>query len=415
MENKKYLLIILLLLFSTNSGIANPKIKLGIDVLIEHNFKELKGKKVILLTNNAGRTSKGELTVKTFLKTKECNLIALMTPEHGFYTTIPAGKKVKNSTLFNLPVYSLYWKDRKPLYKHLKNCNAVVIDIQDIGIRSYTFLSTVFNTMQICAIKNIPVYILDRPNPMGGLIVDGNTLEPDMRSFVGIIPTSYIHGCTLGELATMINNERWLKNGKKSIKCKLRVIKMKNWYRWMAWEDTGLQWYPTSPHIPTVNAIRGAAVLGVFGELGFISIGIGTTLPFQYLGSPFLNTNAILKALRTQRFEGLNLNPIIYRPFYGMYSGKDCNGFLFTFPLSNLFTPYSDGFKMMLAIRKNYPKLFQEKVIKKKSKMMFEKVTGNPQIFKALFNKGSDWKIKLLIRKGLNKFIKIRKKHLLYK
>ena len=394
---------------------TNPNIKLGIDVLIEHNFKELKGKKVILLTNNAGRTNQGKLTVQAFLDNKNCKLIALLTPEHGFYTTVPAGKKVKDITLFHLPVYSLYWKDRKPLEKHFKHCDAVVVDIQDIGIRSYTFLSTVYNTMKVCARKQIPVYILDRPNPLGGLIVDGNTIEKGRESFVGIVPTSYIHGCTLGELTTIINNQGWLNDKKTKLKCQLKVIKMKNWHRWMAWEDTGLIWYPTSPHIPTVNAIRGAAVLGVFGELGFISIGIGTTLPFQYIGSPYLNTSKIINSLGTKRFEGLNLNPIIYRPFYGMYSGKDCNGFLMTFPLSNLFTPYSDGFRIMLAVRKNYPDLFQSKIIKQKSKKMFGKVTGNPQIFKALFNKSSDVKVMRLIHKGLNNFIKIRKKYLMYK
>jgi len=415
MKNGKYLLVALFFLYTIIPAYSTPNIKLGIDVLIENHFKELNGKKVILLTNNAGRTNKGELTVQAFLKNKNLNLIALLTPEHGFYTTIPAGQKVKDDRLFGLPVYSLYWKDRKPLNKHLKKCDALVIDIQDIGIRSYTFLSTVFNTMQVCAVKNIPVYILDRPNPLGGLVIDGNTLEPEMKSFVGIIPTSYIHGCTIGELATMINKEGWLNKRNKRIRCKLKVIKMKNWHRWMQWEDTGLLWYPTSPHIPTPNAIRGAAVLGVFGELGFISIGIGTTLPFQYIGSPYLNTLKIIKSLGTKRFEGLNLNPIVYEPFYGMYSSKACNGFLLTFPLSNLFTPYSDGFKIILAIRKNYPKLFQSKIIKQKSKKMFGKVTGNPQIFKELFNNGNDKRIIKLIHKGLNNYIKIRQKYLLYK
>ncbi|MCK5740605.1 MAG: DUF1343 domain-containing protein [Chlorobi bacterium] len=417
---KKLLSIIALIsiftLEASALGMNNSKIKLGIDVLIESNFEQVKGLKIALLTNHAGRTSNGDLTVEAFLKTNSCTITTLLTPEHGFYTTVPAGNHVKNDVLFNLPAISLYGSNRRPQYKHLDNCDAVVIDIQDIGIRSYTYISTMYKTMDACADFGKKVIILDRPNPLGGMIVDGNTVEPGKETFVGIIPVSYIHGCTVGELAKMINNEGWLPKDfeGKSRQCDLTVIKMEKWERWMAWEDTGLLWFPTSPHIPTVNSVRGAAMLGIIGELSVTSIGIGTTLPFQYIGSPYIKPDLVEKELKQLSYHGVNLVPARYRPFYGMYRGKDCNGWLLSFPLDNLFAPYTTGLEIMLAYRKAYPKYFTSKNIKKNSRIMFQKVTGTAYLFKALMDGGSDEEVMRLARKGMDSYILIREKYLLY-
>jgi uncharacterized protein YbbC (DUF1343 family) len=394
-----------------------PVVKTGIDILVETNFNLLRNLNILLLTNHAGRTNQGELTFDAFQKTNNCKLIGLLTPEHGFYTTVPAGQSVGNDKINNIPVYSLYGKNKQPVLNQLKNCNAIVIDIQDIGIRSYTYLSTVYKTMEAAADNDIPLYILDRPNPIGGLIIDGNMLETEWNSFVGIIPVPYIHGCTIGELAEMINEEGWLPVDKKGFpkKCNLIVIKMQHWERWMQWEDTGLEWFPTSPHIPTVNAARGAAVLGVFGELGIISIGIGTTLPFQYIGAPYINTKAVITQLATSKFPGLTLNPTKYRPFYGMYSGKDCHGFLLTFPANNLFTPYSTGIKLLATMNKIYPNLFSKHKISKNAKNMFCKVTGTNKIIQAFLDNKSTDEIMKLATEGLGEFLILRDKYLMYK
>ncbi|MFC2131916.1 exo-beta-N-acetylmuramidase NamZ domain-containing protein [Bacteroidota bacterium] len=413
-----YLFLIVFITVSTLNLYSQikPLTKPGIDNLVESDFEILKGKNIVLLTNHAGRTSSGELTVEAFLNTDVCRIIAVMAPEHGFYTTVPAGKHVKDDNIFGLPVYSLYGKNRKPVFSQLEECNAVVIDIQEIGVRSYTYISTVFRTMQSCAEYNLPVYILDRPNPLGGLIVDGNIVDKGKESFVGIIPVSYIHGCTIGELARMINGEGWLSKDKDvNDKCDLTVIKMKNWERRMQWEDTGLNWYPTSPHVPTVNAVRGIAMQGIFGELGIISIGIGTTLPFQYIGSPDLDIKAVEKELGTLSMHGVTLNPVKYQPFYGMYSGKQCKGFLFTFPIDNLFAPYSTGIRLYAALNKIYPSMFKTKSIPGKAQLMFSKVTGTDDILDAFINKKSTEEILLIARKGLDDFMLIREKYLLYK
>jgi uncharacterized protein YbbC (DUF1343 family) len=392
------------------------KIKLGIDILIESDFEILKNKNILLLTNNTGRTSSGELTVKAFLNTKKCKIIGLLTPEHGFYTTVPAGETVNDDKIFGLPTYSLYGNCRKPDPKILKECNAVVIDIQDIGIRSYTYISTIFKTMQSCAQNNLPVYILDRPNPLGGDIVDGNIVEKGKESFVGIVPISYIHGCTVGELAQMFNEEGWLaeKGKKEKIKCNLTVIKMQNWKRSMTFEDTGLTWYPTSPNIPTVNSIRGAAVLGIFGELGIISIGIGTTLPFQFIGAPDFNTEEVINEIKNMDLKGMQFSPIKFQPSSGMYSGKQCDGFLITFSKVQNFSPYSDGIKFFTTLSKKNPNLFGKTKLTDRAIDMFNKVTGTNEILKALINHKSIDEILKISNSGLIEYKAMRKKYLLY-
>ena len=402
--------------FSQSAQPAKGRILFGIDVLIKSDFEVLKGKKVGLLTNNAGRTKNNELTAKILNEQNSFELKALFVPEHGFYTTIPAGKNVQDGNLFGIPVHSLYNTYKSPKSTLLDSLDILVIDLQDIGVRSYTYISTMFNTMEICAETDLPVLVLDRANPLGGLTVDGNVLEMKWQSFVGKIPVSYIHGCTIGELAVMINEEGWLDNNNKGTtkKCDLEVIEMKNWERWMQWEDTGYNWYPTSPHIPTVDAVRGIATLGVFGELGIFSIGIGTTLPFQYLGAPGLDIEQIETELNELKKDGLIISPIKYQPIYGLYSGKKVNGFLLKFEKYNNYLPYSSGFEIFLKLRKHKPALFDLNKLKSKNINMFKKVTGTDKLINAMKNNSSEKKIRKLANQGLTNFILMRNKYLLY-
>jgi uncharacterized protein YbbC (DUF1343 family) len=415
---KEILIPILVLIFITVSY-SQPQnviqVKTGMDVLIENNFDSLARKKISLLTNFTGRTNKGTLSAEVFLKTKICTLVKIFTPEHGFYTTVPAGENVSDDNFEGIPILSLYGNSRKPSKEQLKQCDAIVVDLQDIGIRPYTYISSVYNLMDACSDAGIPIYILDRPNPLGGMVVDGNVVEKDKESFIGIAPLPYVHGCTIGELAEMFNGEGWLPNDKNGIpkKCDLHIIKMQNWKRVMWWEDTGLEWYPTSPHIPTVDAARGAAMLGAWGELSLFSIGIGTTLPFQYAGSPNFNTDAILKQLNGS-MSGVQLLPTKYNPSYGMYNGKNCNGFLLKFTPDNLFQPYTNGIRLVLAIRSLYPSLFNKKNFSAQSRAMFTKATGTDEIFDLLMDGKSDFEILDAAKKGLDNFLKIRAKYLLY-
>ncbi|MFW5701932.1 MAG: DUF1343 domain-containing protein [Bacteroidota bacterium] len=378
-------------------------------------FAQIQGMRVALLTNHAGRTASGDATLDVFADQKKyigrevCSFVGVFTPEHGYYTSVPAGELVDDGTIDGIPVFSLYGRERSPRRQDLEKFDALVIDIQDIGIRSYTYISTVFYAIRACAENGKKVFVLDRPNPIGGMVVDGNVIDAGRESFVSIIPTPYIHGCTVGELAMMMNDEGWL-----GARCDLTVIRMQGWQRWMAWEDTDLMWLPTSPHIPTPDAVRGAAMLGIFGELGIISIGIGTTSPFQYIGSPQFDIEAVDRALLIEDFFGVKLIESRFRPFYGMYSGSDCTGWLLRFPLSNHFRPYTTGIRLMLGIRKVHPELFNGAKISDRGKEMFRKVTGTDAILDGFLNRRSDEDILRAARKGLNEFLDIRAKYLLY-
>ncbi len=403
-----FLVIFFIVIYSTQS--QNPRIKLGIDVLSESGFEILKAKKVALLSNFSGRNSNGELTAKILADSDSLSLTAIVAPEHGFNTTVPAGEAVGDDEMFGVPVLSLYNISRKPTKSQMDKFDVLVVDIQDIGIRSYTYISTVFYLMQSCAKFNKPVIILDRPNPLGGMIVDGGTVKKGKESFVSIIPVSYLHGCTIGELAEMINNEGWLSNDAK-LKCDLTVIKMSSWERWMHWEDTGLKWYPTSPHIPTVNAVRGAAAMGLFGELGIMSIGIGTTLPFQYIGSPDFNSPPESVIERVSNL-GIELRKIVYRPFYGMYSGKNCNGYFLDFKINNNARYYSAGITLFEELGKINPLLFGVE-LKPNSIQMFEKVSGGIGLLDYFRNKKDKPPFEKA-NEGRTEFIKLRQNYLIY-
>ncbi|MBM2814623.1 MAG: hypothetical protein HW421_1385 [Ignavibacteria bacterium] len=392
------------------------KLQLGIDLLIESDFQPINGKKIGLLTNNSGRTSEGILSAEAISKSKKCTLTTLFSPEHGFWTAVPAGDYVADEKLFDIPVISLYGKQRRPTREMLSECEIILIDIQDIGVRSYTYLSTIYNMLDAAAEYGIPVFILDRPNPLGGSVVDGNVVEKGKDSFVGIAPVAYVHGCTIGELAKMIVGEGWLhKDSKgKPRKCELTVIKMKNWNRKKVWEDTGLMWIPTSPHIPSPDACRGYATIGFLGELGIIGIGIGTTSPFQYIGMPDFKIAEFADKLSSYDFNGIKLIASKFRPLYGANSGKDCLGFYLKFAQKQGFAPFSAGIKIMLALRSVYPSLFTSMTMESKTKKMFEKVTGTDDLIEAFLNGSADEKILKLAVAGLDNYINIRQKYLLY-
>lgn len=417
----KYILVCTLFLIisfiNTYSEVQKEtKVKIGIDVLVENNFQLIANKRIAVLANYTARDSKGNETVKILQSSNKFDFKYIFTPEHGYFTNVPAGQSVENDSIYGIPIYSLYGNVRKPAQVLMNDIDVILIDIQDIGVRSYTYISTIYKTMQQAAQFNKEVIILDRPNPIGGLIVDGNVLDLKFKSFVGIIPIPYIHGLTIGELATMINDEGWLDgNETRFSKCKLTVVKMKNWNRWMSWEDTGLEWYPTSPHVPSLESVRGIATLGIFGELGFVSIGIGTTSPFQYIGHNMFEPNKLQYILDNLLLNGININITKYRPFYGFSSGKDIWGFYLKFPLNNEFKPYTSGIKIFNELKKYYPKLFDESTIGKKQIEMFDKVTGSDELFKLIFSKKDNSElIEKFLNKGLNNFLILRNKYLLY-
>ncbi|MEN8193066.1 MAG: DUF1343 domain-containing protein [Bacteroidota bacterium] len=325
---KKLLLITIFItsMYSTNSFSQNPKIKLGIEVLQENNFDILQGKRVALVTNPSGVDSKLNSTIDILHKGEGFELVALFGPEHGIRGDVEGGDKIDNSTdaVTGLPVYSLYGKNRKPSKEMLHNLDIIIYDLQDIGCRSYTFIGTLGNVMESAAEFNKKVVVLDRPNPLGGNRIEGNIVEEGFYSLISQYPIPYVYGLTVGELAKMINDNSILKDG---VKCDLEVVPMDGWKREYIFEDTGLMWVPTSPHIPHKNSPFFYVMSGIVGELrDVISIGVGYTLPFQTFAYEDVNGIKLAERLNNLGIEGLRFMPISYTPYYAFGEGETISG-----------------------------------------------------------------------------------------
>ena len=269
-------------LFALCGAISAQKIRIktGIEVLKEQNFRCLEGKRVGLITNPTGVDNNMKSTIDILHEAPNVNLVALYGPEHGVRGDVHAGDHVTDikDASTGLPVYSLYGSTRKATPEMLKDVDVLVYDIQDIGCRSFTYISTMGLAMEAAAENGKEFIVLDRPNPVGGLKVEGNLVEDDCISFVSQFKIPYLYGLTCGELALMLNGEKMLTDG---AQCNLHVVKMKGWKRKMDYTQTGLQWVPSSPHIPHSHSAYFYPVSGILGEFGYMSIGVGYTIPFQ--------------------------------------------------------------------------------------------------------------------------------------
>lgn len=311
---------------------ANAQVKPGIEVLRESGFKGLEGKRVGLVTNPSGVDRQLRSTVDILNEAPNVNLVALYAPEHGIRGDIYAGDKVESGRdeSTGLPVFSLYGNTRKPTPEMLKGIDIMVYDIQDVGSRSYTFISTLGLVMRACAELGIPVMVLDRPNPLGGRKVEGAYVQDGFHSFVGQYKIPYIYGLTVGELATLINEER-LNRGQKGnepiVHCKLSVIPMEGWTRDMLFNDTGLPWVLPSPNIPYPESAIGYPSAGLCGEFyGYLNIGIGYTLPFGTFAEEWIDADALKAKLDSYHVPGVAWRTIHYKPTSGRLSGKLIHG-----------------------------------------------------------------------------------------
>lgn len=296
-----------------------PPVMLGIDVLEADKFAAIAGKKIGLLTHAAGVNRRGESTVDVLRRAPSAKLTALFAPEHGFDGQIKAEVRFGNSihTPTGLPIYSVHGVSRKPTPAMLKGLDAVVVDLQDIGVRSYTFASAMAYMMAACFENKVEVIVLDRPNPLGGLKVDGPPLDQEFKSYVGVFRVPYVHGLTIGELAHMAKDAPGVLSvpGATGINVpdkvrgrgKLTVIPMRGWTRAMRWPETGLKWIPTSPMVPTYEAVVGYAMVGLGCQNSGWSSGIGKEFPFRGLGFRGKNPDEIIKALEADQIPGIKL------------------------------------------------------------------------------------------------------------
>lgn len=302
---------------------ASAQVKTGIDVIEEQGVGPLKGKRLGLLTNPTGVDHNLRSTIDILYADSTVKLTTLFAPEHGVRGNVYAGSTVANSTdeTTGLPVYSLHGKIKKPTADMLKNVDALVYDIQDVGCRSYTFISSLGLLMEAAAENNKEVVVLDRPNPLGGEKVEGPLVRDGFYSFVSQYNIPYIYGLTVGELAQLINAERPTNK-----RCKLTVVKMQGWKRSMTFRETGLPWVLTSPQIPTPEAAIGYPMIGIVGELNALQIGVGYTLPFQMITAEWIDANKFAAAMNKLNLPGLYFRPMALKPYFGLSSGKACEG-----------------------------------------------------------------------------------------
>ena len=329
MSMKKYCLLSVLL--AVLSWTAAAQVRPGIEVLESRGFIGLRGKRVGLVTNPSGVDRNLRSTIDILFEAPDVELVALYGPEHGVRGDAYAGDHVTDSKdpKTGLPVHSLYGATREPTPAMLEGIDVMVYDIQDVGTRSYTFISTLGLVMRACARKGIQVMVLDRPNPLGGLKMEGGYVEPGFFSFVSQFRIPYVYGLTVGELATLINEEglnRGQKGNEEALTCDLIVVPMQGWHREMLYQDTGLPWILPSPNIPYAQTAIDYPSAGLCGELGYINIGVGYTLPFETFAAQWIDAGKLLEKLESYHLPGVAFREIHYKPISGGSAGKLLHG-----------------------------------------------------------------------------------------
>jgi uncharacterized protein YbbC (DUF1343 family)/CubicO group peptidase (beta-lactamase class C family) len=332
---------------SSNLSVADTQVLTGIDVLARDGFKQLAGMRVGLVTNQTGRDRAGRSTIDVLYKAPKVNLVALFSPEHGIRGLTDEKVSDSKDEQTGLPIYSLYGDTRRPKPEQLQNLEAVVFDIQDIGTRFYTYISTLGYLMEEAAKARRPVFVLDRPNPIGGLDVEGPIADADKLSFTAYQAIPVRHGMTIGELAQLFNQER-------KLGCDLRVIKMEGWRRAMWLDETNLLWVNPSPNMRSLTEATLYPGIGLL-ETTNVSVGRGTDTPFEVVGAPWIDGQQLASYLNNQRIAGVRFVPLRFTPAGSVFKGEECGGINIIVTDRNRFRPVFNGLEIALALRKLYP------------------------------------------------------------
>ena len=381
-----------------HSGHA-ARVQTGLDVLEAEKFAPLRGKHVGLITNHTGLDAEGRSNIDLLSPAPGVQLVALFSPEHGL-----AGRnneKVASSKdpSTGLPVYSLYGDTRRPTDEMLEGIDALVFDIQDAGVRFYTYTATMAYCMEEAAKRKIPFFVLDRPNPMGGEILEGPMLDPDKTSFVAYFPLPVRYGLTIGELAQFFNAEN-------HIGADLHVITMKNWHRNYFFESTGGKWIPPSPALRTPKGSILYPGIEILQDSG-VSVGRGTQAPFEVFGAPWMDGDAVAAALNERRLPGLHFESKSFIPIGGPHSGQRCNGVSIRVTDRFVVRSMRMGLEIAEVLQKLYPRDFDT------AKLAV--LVGNSDTVQQIQNGVPPEHIVASWSEALKVFDQVRRKYFLYK
>jgi uncharacterized protein YbbC (DUF1343 family)/CubicO group peptidase (beta-lactamase class C family) len=371
----------------------------GIDVLARRNFRDLKDRRVGLVTNHTGRSKAGVPTIDLLFGAPGVELVALFSPEHGIRgevdTQVPDARDEKTG----LPIYSLYGKTRKPSPESLKGVEVLVYDIQDIGTRYYTYISTLGLVLEAARENRIPLIVLDRPNPIGGESVAGPVRDADFASFIAHHALPVRHGMTVGELARLFNAER-------SIGADLTVIPVEGWRRSDTFDRTGLEWTNPSPNMRSLTEALLYPGVGLL-EASNLATGRGTDTPFERLGAPWIDDRAFARALNELGLPGVRFVPVRFTPKERQFAGQECKGVNIAITDWSTFEPVDLGISIAITLRSTYPKTWEPSG--------FLKMLADRDSFEALLAGGNLAAIKATWDGELAEFVKVRAKYLLYK
>lgn len=374
-------------------------VSLGIDVLLQEDFKRLEGRRVGLITNHTGLDSQGRRTLDLLHEADKVELVSIFSPEHGLQGKLdqPNINDTREEKT-NLPVYSLYGESRGPESERLTNIDTLVFDIQDIGARFYTYISTMGNAMKAAAEHDLKFVVLDRPNPLGGELVEGPILDAGLESFVGFHTIAVRHGMTIGELAKMFREEL-------DLDLELEIVEIKNWRRQDYWDRTGLVWTNPSPNMRSLAQAVLYPGIGLL-ETTNVSVGRGTDTPFEVLGAPWIDEIQLAAELNSRNLPGVRFVPIRFTPNTSKHANKECSGVNISVVDRKVFLPVETGLAVADTIRQLYPDAW--------SMERFNRLLCDRQVFDGIAAGTPLSKVMQDYAEEHNDFLERRSKFLLY-
>ena len=375
------------------------RVQTGLDVLEAQKFAPLRGKHIGLITNHTGLDSQGRSTIEVLSHAPSVQLVALFSPEHGLAGRNNERVSSTKEPSTGLPVHSLYGESLRPTDEMMQGIDALVFDIQDAGVRFYTYTVTMAYCMEEAAKRNIPFFVLDRPNPLGGEIIEGPMLDADKTNFVAYFPLPVRYALTIGELAQLFNAEN-------HIGADLHVISMKNWHRNYFFESTGIRWIPPSPNLRTIKGSILYPGIEILQNSG-VSVGRGTEAPFEEFGAPWMDGDEVAATLNARNLAGLHFAGKPFIPIAGLYAGQRCGGVSMRVADRAKVRAMRVGLEIAEILQKLYPKQFDV------AKLV--DLAGNADTVQQLQAGEAPEKIVASWSSGLAAFDQMRRKYFLYK